>query len=194
MPRAGVFPCIVKPADQDGSAGIDGASGCADLAELELAGARIAGPVIVEEFLPGKEFAISLWGQREPDYFSIGKAFFEDGLRLFTYAAKWNLGSADYSNSLLHYDTEIEPALRDALVTTARRAWRAVGAHGYLRLDIRLDEAGVPRVLDVNPNPEITPGLGMHRAVEEVGTRVLSETGLRIACAALPITTHLKTS
>jgi len=169
VPRAGRFPCIVKPADEDGSTGIDADSVCDDAATLDRARARIAGPVVIEEFLSGKEFVVSLWGRTEPDHASIGEVFYQNGLRLFTYAAKWHLDSADYRNSLLHYDAAIEPALRSALLAVAHGAWKAVGARGYLRLDLRLDEAGVPRVLDVNPNPEVSPAVGMHRAVTEVG-------------------------
>lgn len=169
VPRVGGFPCIVKPADEDGSTGIDGDSVCADLHALERARGRLAGPVVVEEFLPGAEFVISLWGQAEPDHVSIGEARFEGGLRLFTYAAKWHLDSPDFANSRLHYPTNLDPALREALLGAARGAWRAVGARGYLRLDLRLDEGGVPRVLDVNPNPDVTPEMAMHRAVTEAG-------------------------
>jgi D-alanine-D-alanine ligase-like ATP-grasp enzyme len=38
-----------------------------------------------------------------------------------------------------------------------------------MRVDLRLDEAGAPRVLDVNPNPELGPGVGICRAVQEAG-------------------------
>jgi len=58
-------PCIVKPADEDGSAGMDADSVCVDAAAMERARARIAGRVLVEEFLPGREFVVSLWGQTE---------------------------------------------------------------------------------------------------------------------------------
>jgi D-alanine-D-alanine ligase len=169
VPRAGAFPCIVKPADEDGSAGLDHDAVCADADAVERLRARSAGPVVVEEFLPGKEFVISLWGRTGPEHLSIGEVSFENGLRLFTYAAKWHLDSGDYLNSRLHYHTEIHPPLRAALTAAARRTWRAVGARGYLRLDARLDEDGVPRVLDVNPNPDVTPELAMHRAVTEAG-------------------------
>jgi len=36
-------------------------------------------------------------------------------------------------------------------------------------VDIRLDEEGSPRVLDVNPNPELGPDVGINRAVQEAG-------------------------
>jgi D-alanine-D-alanine ligase len=169
VPGAGGYPCIVKPADEDGSTGIDSDSVCLDARALQRARARIAGPALVEEFLPGKEFAVSLWGQIDPVHVSIGQVFFKEGLRLFTYASKWDSASPDFKNSLLDYETEIDPFMRDALIGVARATWRAVGARGYLRVDVRLDEAGVPRVLDVNPNAELTPGMGMHRAVTVAG-------------------------
>jgi hypothetical protein len=58
---------------------------------------------------------------------------------------------------------------RDAVVAAARGAWCAVEARGYLRVDIRLDEAEAPYVLDVNPNPELGAGVGICRAVQEAG-------------------------
>ena len=169
VPRADYFPCIVKPAGDDGSTAMYHDSICDDAAAVERAVERIAGPALVEEFLPGTEFVVSLWGQRDPDHISIGEVAYENGLRLFTYAAKWDVDSADFQNSRLHYDTAIDPVVRTAIEQVARATWRAVGARGYMRLDVRLDDAGIPRVLDVNPNPEMSPDVGMHRAIREAG-------------------------
>jgi D-alanine-D-alanine ligase len=169
VPRPGVFPCIVKPADEDGSAGLDADSICAGPDALARARTRLPGPVVVEEFLPGREFAVALWGHTEPAHVSIGETRFQGGLRLNTYAAKWDTESADFANSPLSYDVALEPALREAVVAAGGGAWRAVEARGYLRVDVRLDAAGVPRVLDVNPNPELGPEVGIRRAVEEAG-------------------------
>jgi D-alanine-D-alanine ligase len=169
VPRSNVFPCIVKPADEDGSAGIHADSICEDERSLERARSRLNGPALVEEYLPGKEFAISLWGRTDPDYASIGETRFKNGLRLNTYAAKWDIVSDDFANSPLFYDGELEPKLRDALIAAANGAWRAVEARGYIRVDVRLDSLDIPRVLDVNPNPEMSPGVGIHRAVTEAG-------------------------
>ena len=169
VPRSGVFPCIVKPADEDGSAGMHAGSICEDGDALARAMARLAGPAVVQEFLPGREFAVSVWGQYEPDCISIGETRFLQGLRLITYAAKWVLDSADFANSPLDYHTPLDPPLRDAIHSAARGAWRAVRARGYLRIDIRLNADGDPFVLDVNPNPELGAGVGICRAVQEAG-------------------------
>jgi D-alanine-D-alanine ligase len=169
VPRKGVFPCIVKPADDDGSAGIDAGSICEDAAAVAQAQARLAGPAIVEEFLPGREFAVAMWGRNVPEHFSIGETRFLDGLRLCTYAYKWDTESKDFANSLIFYDPELAPPLRQAIVAAARGAWVAVAARGYMRVDVRLDAAGSPCVLDVNPNPELGPGVGICRAAQEAG-------------------------
>ena len=163
------FPCIVKPADEDGSAGLDHASVCDDAEALSRALGRISEPVVIEEFLPGREFAVSLWGRHDPDNVCVGEMVFLNGLRLITYAAKWHLESADFADSPLHYDSAIEPALREAIIEAAKSAWHAVGVRHLLRVDIRLDRWGCPRVLDVNPNPEMSPGVGISRAVTEAG-------------------------
>ncbi len=169
VPHGGTFPCVVKPADEDGSAGITHESLCADAAAVERARARLAGPAIVEDFLPGREFAVTLWGRDLGEHVSVGETLFLHGLRLNTYVGKWDLESREWADSPLSYDCEIEPWLRESVVETARAAWRAVGIRGYARIDIRLDAAGTPRVLDVNPNPSIEPGVGVHRAVVEAG-------------------------
>lgn len=169
VPREGVFPCIVKPADEDGSAGIDADSVCRDREELALARARWDGPVVVQEFLPGREFAVSMWGHTAPEHASVGEFCFRDGLLLNTYASKWDTQSADFANSPLSYTTVIDLALKQAVLAAAEGAWRAVEARGYLRVDVRLDAEGRPRVLDVNPNPELAPEVGIHRAVTEAG-------------------------
>lgn len=171
VPPTDGFPCIVKPMDDDGSAGMDPASICRNAAELAVARRRLPGRVLVERFLPGREFAVALWGRTEPDHASIGETIFYDGLQLITYAAKWDRDHPDFDNAVIQYDHPRAPALEAAVLETARAAWRAVEGHGYLRIDIRLDEAGEPFVLDVNPNPEVGPWAGMCRAVQEAGWR-----------------------
>ena len=167
VPRTHVFPCVVKPADEDGSAGIHEGCICENEAQLRSALATFHGSTVVQEFLPGREFAVSLWGEMEPEFESIGETIFQNGLRLNTYAAKWDPESADFVNSPLSYHIDLDEPLRAAVLDAARAAWRVVEARGYLRVDIRLDASGQPKILDVNPNSELSPGVGICRAVEE---------------------------
>lgn len=170
VPRAGRFPAIVKPVDEDGSAGIDEQSICENVSDVERARQRWpGGRVIVQEYLPGREFVISLWGRSTPDHISIGEFIFDRGMRINTYRSKWDMDSADFMHAQLYYNTPIDAQLRDTLAAIARAAFAAAGLRGYARLDLRLDGDGVPRVMDVNPNPELSPGVGVNRASREAG-------------------------
>ena len=169
VPRADGLPAIVKPADEDGSAMLHAGSICNSAEEIARETARLNGRALVEEFLPGREFVVSLWGATTPDHHAIGETIYENGLRLITYAAKWEVESADFINSPLTYTSELDDGLRDQILAAAKGAWIAVGARGYIRVDVRLDAQGMPRVLDVNPNPELGPGVGICRAAQEAG-------------------------
>jgi D-alanine-D-alanine ligase len=169
VPRDGVFPAVVKPEDEDGSAGIFADSVCEDADAVARVRARWPGPVVVQEFIGGREFAVSLWGGTTPEYVSIGETLFRNGLRLNTYTSKWDTESVEFADSPLDYRTELDAALRERIVAAARGAWRACEARGYLRVDIRCNAQHTAVVLDVNPNPAIGEGVGMCRAVEEAG-------------------------
>jgi D-alanine-D-alanine ligase len=51
----------------------------------------------------------------------------------------------------------------------ALAAWRAVRGQGYGRVDLRLDEAGQPWILEVNPNPDISDDAGLSRMAQAAG-------------------------
>ncbi len=165
------FPCVVKPAAEDGSVGIHDYSLCHDAGQLEYSLATVPRPAIVQEFIPGREFSVSLWGRHDPDFFSIGESTRERGSTLITYDAKWE-GEGDASgNSPVDQPGVLSPDVEQAILGAARGAWRAVGARHILRIDIRLDSRENPRILDVNPNPAISPATGIFRAVREAGWR-----------------------
>jgi D-alanine-D-alanine ligase len=154
-PRSGCYPCIVKPVDEDGSAGIRADSVCTSPAEVDAARARLHCAALVEEYLPGREFAVTLWGAREPDHAVVGEIAFGADVRVISYEGKWDMESHDYVNAPLVFDRDLDPELRGRVVDTAQSAWRVLGLRGYATVDLRLDAEGCPRVIDVNPNPAL---------------------------------------
>jgi D-alanine-D-alanine ligase len=79
---------------------------------------------------------------------------------------------------------ELEKRIGDV----ALRAFRAVGAKGYARVDMRLDEENEPCVLEVNCNPCLDEGMGLARTAEKAGIsyRQLLQIIIRAALEKVP--------
>jgi D-alanine-D-alanine ligase len=88
---------------------------------------------------------------------------------IMSYAAKWIETSVEYKKTWVICPAVVEPALAQQVSDIAMRAFQAVRAWGYGRVDIRLDEAGVPRVLEVNCNASLEEGVALARSAEKAG-------------------------
>jgi D-alanine-D-alanine ligase len=169
------YPVVVKPACEDGSIGVTAASlafsaEAAAARACELA-AALAGPVLVERYLPGRELHVFVAGGDRPEVVLVSEIAFHvpaHAPRLLTYDAKWRVASAEYQATRIEHAPVLEPALRHALCEIAQRAWEGLALSGYARLDLRLDEAGAPHVLEVNANPDLSPAEGVQEALAAV--------------------------
>ena len=179
------YPAIVKPARHDASHGIDGSSVVADAeaarARARVVIARYAQSAIVEEFVDGREFAVGLLAG---EVLPIREVAFQHPHRVVTYDAKWVPGSTAFAATPVRHADDLDAWLSERLASTARRAWTALGLCGYARVDIRLDPRGDPVVLDVNPNPDLSPDAGFAAAGAQAGIRY-SELVRRIVVDAL---------
>lgn len=154
------FPLFAKPIAEGTSKGISAASKvendqqlvavCCDLLR------RFQQPVLVEEFLPGREFTVGIVGtgsqarclgtmeillanDAEPDVYSyLNKQQYE---RLVSYR-HWTS-----SNDELVRQTE----------SLALAAWRALGCRDAGRIDVRCDSQGIPQFLEANPLAGLHP-------------------------------------
>src|SRR5262249_38657679 len=86
---------------------------------------------------------------------------------IMSYAAKWIETSTEYQNTSVVCPADVELELAERIRQVALRAFRAVGARGYGRVDMRLDENGSPCVLEVNCNPCLDEGIGLARPAEQ---------------------------
>lgn len=160
------LPAIVKPREGFGSLGIDHRSVIHDPALLAAAVRRARragdGDVLVERYLPGRELSVALIGPADAPLvlpaveFRFGAAF-AGRFPVRTLRSKHDPLSPEYR------DVEIARAALPAglaaeVEDTARAAWRALGGDGYGRVDLRLDEAGRPFVIDLNVNCSLEIG------------------------------------
>ena len=171
------FPMFLKPALFDGSVGIDQGSIVHTLAELRTRlmwlNDRIPGPYLAETYLPGREFNVAIGPHSlgrfaavtEIDFSSFGS----DLARIVTYDCKWIPDCPEAGACSRPVLRSSNPSLFDALVAQAKLAMRAIGAHSYGRVDLRLSAGGVPHVIDVNPNPDIHPDAGYMIATRSLG-------------------------
>jgi D-alanine-D-alanine ligase len=169
---------IVKPSREDASHGISTSSVVTgERAILERAAWVVATyrqPALVEEFVDGREINVSILGSG-PDAHVLPLAeidwtgFPADLPRIVTFAAKWDPKSPEYKGSTPGPIRDLAPELEARVRTCARAAYDAVGLEGYGRIDLRLHPTRGPLVIDVNPNPDISPDAGFAKAAARGG-------------------------
>jgi D-alanine-D-alanine ligase len=130
-------------------------------------------PVLVQKFLPGREFNVGLLGGRRLQVLPLAEVDYSklpDGIPpIMSYAAKWLEDSVEYRKTGIICPAVVEPRLAKEISAIAMRAFRALGGWGYGRVDIRLDENGEPRVLEVNCNSWLEENVALARAARQAG-------------------------
>jgi D-alanine-D-alanine ligase len=172
-------PWIVKAANEDASIGLDDfaivTSRAEAAARAQACAARHGGPWFAERYLDGREFNIAvLERDGAPFVLPIAEMRFEDWEaqrpRIVGYTAKWDESSADFHRTSRSFAWQAkEPALRRALEHLTRESWALFGCRGYVRVDVRLDAAERPHILEVNANPCLSPDAGFAAAAKEAG-------------------------
>lgn len=170
------FPAMVKPAQEHCSMGVTTDAVVRDAGELRTRIACILDtfrqPALVEDFIDGREFHVTLWGNDDVRMLPVAEMDFSrfDNVRdrLCTYESKFHPGSRHYEGIQLRLPAPLSEAEQDRLFDTARAAYRAYHCRDFARLDIRLRE-GVFYILDINPNPDISSDASMACAAEAAG-------------------------
>ncbi|MBM3117946.1 MAG: ATP-grasp domain-containing protein [Chloroflexi bacterium] len=161
------YPCIVKPYAEDGSNGITEESVVYDFTSLQnqvrTISERFRGRALVEEFVDGREFNITVLGDKKPTPLPISEIVYSlppEMPKILTFSAKWEPQSVYFENTKAVCPAEISAELQERIIKTAVSAFRLLGRHGYARVDFRLDSEGKLKIIDLNPNPDISPDSG----------------------------------
>jgi D-alanine-D-alanine ligase len=172
------FPCIVKPIGEDASHGVTEDSVVNNLDQLTNQVTKISelfrGISLVEEFLTGREFNVTVMGNGngEPTVLPVAEMVYSlppELPKLLTFSAKWHPQSPYYKGTKATCPAEVEEAERVLISQTALSAFKMLGCRGYARVDMRMDAEGMNNVLEVNPNPDISPGYGAARQAKAAG-------------------------
>jgi D-alanine-D-alanine ligase len=173
-----LLPAIVKPAAEDGSIGIAVESVVETEKALrdrvEYIWATYRQGALVEEYLEGREINVAVWGNgpllRPLPPSEIDYGGFPEGLpRICTLAAKWDEASPEFTGSQPVCPAPVPTEILDSLNRIAVRSFEIFHLQDFGRIDFRLDADGEPFVIDVNPNPDISPDAGFPRATQAAG-------------------------
>ena len=172
---------ILKPAFCDASEGIDVNSVVrlpeqSDRTHLQVASLhrQFAQPVLIERYIPARELNVSVVqcdGQpRVMPLAEIDFSAFDDSRpRIVDYGAKWDAASFAFHHTPRKIPADLPSRIADEVRRLAAAAWNVLGCRDYVRVDFRLDERLNPYIIEVNPNPDITPEAGFAAALTAGG-------------------------
>jgi D-alanine-D-alanine ligase len=151
------FPLFAKPVAEGTGKGIDSASKILDRQSLESVCRRMLRdyrqPVLVEAFLPGREFTVGILGTGE-NAVSIG--VIEVLLRANAEADVYSYQNKEHFKERVEYRLVNDETAKRA-EDTALAAWRGLGCRDGGRVDLRVDAAGMPNFMEVNPLAGLHP-------------------------------------
>lgn len=157
---------------------------------MEEKAKAIGTEVFAELYIEGREFNVSLLeGPSGPEVLPVAEILFEayeeSRPRIVCYKAKWDPESFQFHHTPRTFEFQDQQELLPMLQEMALKCWRIFHLRGYARVDIRLDQEGRPWILEVNPNPCISPDAGFMAAARKAGldstevvARILEASGI----------------
>jgi len=140
------FPLMVKPVHEGSSIGMTRVVSASELREAWAVARRFDREVLAEQWITGSEYTVAILGDRALPIIRL-----ETPHEFYDYDAKYQAEDTRYliPSGL---DSEREAAVQ----AMALQAFQAVGAHGWGRVDLMIDEAGQPWLIEVNTVPGMT--------------------------------------
>jgi len=176
FPRLGSlkYPLFVKPRFEDASLGITSESIVGSERALRKRIRYIHDiyrqGALIEEYIEGREINAAVLGAAPGEVLPLSEIRFQPGLEhsIVSYAGKWVTDSLEYEATLPICPAPLKAREAMLIRDVALRACRLLDCRDYARVDIRLRE-GVPYILEVNANPDISPDAGLARSARQSG-------------------------
>ncbi|MGD9899655.1 MAG: D-alanine--D-alanine ligase [Calditrichaceae bacterium] len=160
------FPGIIKPVSEGSSKGIfndsvvyDAFTAAQKIREKLL---QYNQPVLLEEFLTGREFTVGVWGNGNDvevlPIVSIDYSELPEGAQpIYSYEAKWIWDTPEKPLNIFECPAKISPFLLNKIEDVVKDTYRVMRIRDWCRVDVRLDDDNIPNVLELNPIPGILP-------------------------------------
>lgn len=153
------LPVVVKPINQGSSLGVTIVREKEQWESALENAFTYSHEVIVEEFIEGKLLAIGMNGVKPMPIVHIRpKSGFYD------YEAKYTSGKTEYI-----CPADIGEDEADRCRKTATQVFQLLRGRGFPRVDVILDDHGIPQVLEMNTIPGMTPNSLLPMAAQKMG-------------------------
>jgi len=161
LPKRLKLPLIVKPLREEASRGISQASVVdseeAMIERVKFIHDSIKDDAIVEEYIDGREFYVSVLGNKRVRVFPIREMKFgdfgEDEPRIATYKAKWDYEYRQKWGIKNEFAGRLPNGLAKKVEEICKRAYKALNMQCYDRFDIRITSDSKIYIIEANANP-----------------------------------------
>ncbi len=156
------WPVFAKPLAGGTSAGISSASLAHDAEALKAVCvdllARFAQPVLVEAYLPGREFTVGIVGSGiAARVLGVMEILLRPGAEPGLYSFANKRAYTERVSYRLLEDAVEDGALAQTLCQQALRVWNGLDCRDAGRIDFRCDAVGQPQFLEINPLAGLHP-------------------------------------
>ncbi len=153
------YPAFAKPIAEGTGKGVDAQSRVTGPAALrdtcDRLLRRFGQPVLVEEYLPGREFTTAILGTGSQ---ARVLGTLEVSIRKHAPIRDYSYEIKELCDQYVDYGPLAHGPLRDDVEALALGCYRAFDTRDTGRVDIRLDRHGVPAFIEINPLPGLNPG------------------------------------
>ena len=153
------LPLVVKPSRVGSSVGLSVVRSLDQLSAAVQTAKIYDDEVMLERFLPGREFTVGVLGDRA---LAVGEIIPQN--ELFDYECKYQPGMTDEI-----FPADVADEVRDRLQKQALEAHGALGLRDFSRVDFKEDADGLPRCLEVNTLPGLTAASLLPKSAEAAG-------------------------
>ncbi|MDQ1330755.1 MAG: D-alanine-D-alanine ligase, partial [Thermodesulfobacteriota bacterium] len=151
------FPLFAKPVAEGTGKGISAASRIKNMDDLRSVCSylldRFSQPVLIEEYLPGREFTVGIIGSGdEARSAGVIEVILNRGAEDSVYSY---INKKKYEELVTYRLVDDETA--DEAVRVSLNAWKGLGCRDAGRIDVRSDQNGVVNFIEVNPLAGLHP-------------------------------------
>ncbi|MBN1632735.1 MAG: ATP-grasp domain-containing protein [Ignavibacteria bacterium] len=160
------FPIFVKPLHEGSSKGIYNSSVANNEKELKREIDRIRKiynqDALLEKYIQGKEFTVAMLGNGDNlkvlPIVEINLAEVPDGFnKIYSYEVKWFFDTRENKLDIFKCPADINKILYGRIEKICKDAYKVLRLRDWARIDLRLDDDGVPNIIEINPLPGILP-------------------------------------